>query len=43
LIPGFDGSFFMPEWKEALWAKFFTEALGPQRWSVERHSMVKRA
>jgi hypothetical protein len=31
LIPGFDGSFFMPEWKEALWARFFTGALGRQR------------
>jgi hypothetical protein len=24
LIPGFDGAFVTPEWKEALWARFFS-------------------
>jgi hypothetical protein len=26
LVPGFDGAIFSDEWKEALWARFFTEA-----------------
>jgi transposase len=31
LIPGFDGAVFSREWKEALWAKFFTGAPARQR------------
>jgi hypothetical protein len=26
LIPGFDGAIFSVEWRDALWAKFYTEA-----------------
>ncbi|MCQ9155953.1 hypothetical protein [Acidomonas methanolica] len=35
LVPGFDGAFFSLEWKEALWARFTTEAPRRQRQSVE--------
>ncbi len=43
LIPGFDGAIFSQEWKEALWARFTTQAPQRQRQSVERYSIVKRA
>ncbi|WP_207907825.1 WGR domain-containing protein [Ancylobacter aquaticus] len=43
LIPGFDGADFSREWKEALWARFFTGAPRRQRRSVERYSIDKRA
>jgi hypothetical protein len=43
LVPGFDGAVFSREWKEALWARFYTAAPGRQRQSVERYSIVKRA
>ena len=43
LIPGFDGAVFSTEWKEALWARFFTAAPRRQRRSVERYNIVKRA
>jgi hypothetical protein len=43
LIPDFDGAIFSPEWKEALWARFFMEAPQRQRRSVERYNIVKRA
>ncbi len=42
-IPGFDGSIFSVEWRQALWARFFTRAPPRQRRSVERYSIVKRA
>ncbi len=38
-----DGAVFSPEWKEALWARFFTAAPQRQRQSVARYSIVKRA
>jgi len=43
LIPEFDGAISTPEWKDALWAKFFTAAPRRRRRSVERYSIVKRA
>ena len=43
LIPGFDGAFFSPAWRDALWARFFTAAPQRQRRSVERYNIVKRA
>jgi hypothetical protein len=43
LIPDFDGALFSLEWKDALWARFFTAAPRRQRRSVERYSIVKRA
>jgi len=43
LIPGFDGAFFSPQWKEALWARFFTAAPPRQRRSVEQYKGVKKA
>jgi hypothetical protein len=43
LIPGFDGAFFTPESRDALWARFSTGAPQRQRRSVERYSIVKRA
>ncbi|HEX7389289.1 MAG TPA: hypothetical protein VF286_04200, partial [Acidiphilium sp.] len=43
LVPGFGGATFSDEWKEALWARFFTEAPARLRRSVERYSIVKRA
>ena len=43
LIPGFDGAVFSPEWRDALWARFFTAAPQRQRRSVERYNIVKRA
>jgi hypothetical protein len=43
LIPGFDGALFTPEWRDALWARFSTEAPQRRRQSVERYSIVKRA
>ncbi|CAI9122289.1 hypothetical protein, partial [Brytella acorum] len=36
LVPGFDGALFSREWKEALWARFTTEAPRRQRQSVEQ-------
>jgi len=43
LVLGFDGAFFSPEWKEALWARFFMGAPARQSRSVERYNIVKRA
>jgi hypothetical protein len=43
LIPGFDGALFSRDWKDALWARFFTAAPQRQRSSVERYNIVKRA
>jgi hypothetical protein len=43
LVPDFDGAFFSPEWRDALWAKFFTGAPARQRRCVARSSIVKRA
>jgi hypothetical protein len=40
--PGIDGAFMSRDWKEALWARFYTEAPLRQRWSVERYDIVKR-
>jgi hypothetical protein len=43
LIPGFDGAYFSHEFRDALWARFYTGAPRRQRRSVERYSIVKRA
>jgi hypothetical protein len=43
LVPAFDGAYFSREWKEALWARFYTGAPPRQRRSVERYNIVKRA
>jgi len=43
LIPGFDGAIFSLNWKEALWARFFTGAPPRLRQSVEQYKIVKRA
>jgi hypothetical protein len=43
VVPAFDGANLSREWKEALWARFYTEAPPRQRRSVERYSIVKRA
>ena len=43
LVPAFDGAFLSRGWKEALWARFYTEAPPRQRRSVERYNIVKRA
>ena len=43
LIPDFDGALFSPQWRDALWARFFTAAPRRQRRSVERYNIVKRA
>ena len=43
LIPEFDGALFSLEWKEGLWARFFTAAPPRQRQSVEQYRIVKRA
>jgi hypothetical protein len=43
LIPGFDGAFLSPEWRDALWAKFSMGAPQRQRQSVEQSKIVKRA
>ncbi|MGK2910577.1 MAG: hypothetical protein ACSLE1_12370 [Sphingobium sp.] len=43
LVPAFDGALFSQEWKDALWARFYTGAPVRQRRSVERYSIVKRA
>ena len=43
LISDFDGAVFSHEWKDALWARFFTAALQRQRRFVTRCSIVKRA
>jgi hypothetical protein len=43
LVPEFDGALSMQEWKDALWAKFFTGAPARQRQSVEQYKIVKRA
>lgn len=42
-VPAFDGTILSVEWKEALWAKFFTGAPQRLRQSVERYRIVKRA
>lgn len=43
LVPKIDGATTTSEWKEALWARFYTGAPQRQRSSVERYSIVKRA
>ena len=43
MIPDFDGAIFSLDWKDALWARFYTGAPPRQRRSVERYSIVKRA
>ncbi len=37
MIPGFDGTLFSREWKEALWVRFTTVAPRRLRRSVERY------
>jgi hypothetical protein len=41
LIPDFDAAVFSLEWKDALWARFFTGAPQRQRQCVERYNIVK--
>ena len=43
LVPEFNGAFLSTEWKEALWARFYTAAPRRQRQSVEQYKIVKRA
>ncbi|WP_318030276.1 cytochrome c maturation protein CcmE [Rhizobium ruizarguesonis] len=43
LIRAFDGALFSLEWREALWARFYTGAPRRQRQSVEQYKIVKRA
>ena len=43
MASGDDGALFSIEWKEALWARFFTGAPQRQRRSVEQYKIVKRA
>ncbi|ANP89307.1 RiPP maturation radical SAM C-methyltransferase [Rhizobium leguminosarum] len=43
LVPAFDGALFSLEWREALWARFYTGAPQRQRQSVEQYKIVKRA
>ena len=43
LILAFDGAIFSLDWREALWARFYTGAPRRQRQSVERYKIVKRA
>ena len=43
LILGLDGAVFSREWRDALWATFFTAASQRLTQSVERSSIVKRA
>ena len=43
LIPDFDGALLSPQWRDALWARFFTAAPQRLRQSVEQYSIVKRA
>jgi PAS domain S-box-containing protein len=43
LVSAFDGAYFSREWKEALWARFYTGAPPRRRRSVERYNIVKRA
>ena len=42
-VPAFDGTILTTEWKEALWARFYTGAPRQLRQSVERYNIVKRA
>ena len=42
-VPAFDGTILTIEWKDVLWARFFTGAPQRQRQSVERYKIVKRA
>jgi len=43
LIPLFNGALFSCEWRDALWARFYTGAPRRQRQSVEQYKIVKRA
>jgi hypothetical protein len=43
LIPDFDGAILSCDWRDALWARFFTGAPQRQRGSVEQYKIVKRA
>jgi hypothetical protein len=43
LIPNFDGAILSSNWRDALWARFFTGAPQRQRRFVEQYKMVKRA
>ena len=43
LILAFDGAIFSLDWREALWARFYTGAPRRQRQSVEQYKIVKRA
>ena len=43
LVPAFDGVVYSIEWKDALWARFYTAAPQRRRQSVEQYSIVKRA
>lgn len=41
LVPEFDGAIFTSEWRDALWARFFTAAPRRLRRSVERCSQLR--
>ena len=43
LVPTFDGVILSPEWREALWDRFYTAAPRRLRRSVEQYKIVKRA
>jgi MFS transporter, DHA1 family, inner membrane transport protein len=43
LIPDFNGALFSLEWKDELWARFYTGAPQRLRQSVEQYKIVKRA
>lgn len=43
LVPSSDGAFLSPDWKDALWDKFYTAAPRRLRQSVEQYKIVKRA
>jgi len=43
LVSEFEDALSMHEWKDALWAKFFTGAPSRQRQSVEQYKIVNTA
>ena len=43
LIPAFDGAIFSLDWREALWARFYTGAPRRPRQSIGQYKIVKRA
>ena len=43
LVPAFDGVLFTPEWRDALWDRFYTGAPKRQRQFAEQYKIVERA